>query len=491
MKRKPYLLLITLMAVATHVFAAADKGPFLATGIKIGEVDQTSAIIWVRLTESEQRIGKGAPVPTVTYYNEDTGEYEPRKGHNRPDKTPKLIYPEGADIKHIEGATPGADGRVRLKYRKSGAAVWKQVEWCPVDADKDYTHQFGIEGLESGSVYELNVEAAPLQGEHVTASITGTFKTAPDKKTEAPINFIVTTGTEYKDKETDDGYQFYTPALKLDPEFLVHTGDILYYDWLAKNKELALWHWDRMYSLPNHIDFHRQIASYFIKDDHDTWFDDCYPGQKTKFMGEFTYEQGTEIFLNEVPMGEKTYRTVRWGKDLQIWMVEGRDFRDPNPMEDGPDKTIWGAAQMEWFKSTVKASDATFKVLISPTPIVGPDRHKKNDNHANSGFAHEGAIIKQFIQTQENMVVVCGDRHWQYVSKDPETGVMEFSCGPGSDAHAGGWKEGEVHPEHCYLNVCGGFLEGAVDRKEGKASMTFRHFSPAGELLYEHVMSAE
>ena len=33
--------------------ANANGGPFMASGIKIGEVDQTSAIIWARLTENE------------------------------------------------------------------------------------------------------------------------------------------------------------------------------------------------------------------------------------------------------------------------------------------------------------------------------------------------------------------------------------------------------------------------------------------------------
>jgi len=305
------------------------------------------------------------------------------------------------------------------------------------------------------------------------------------------VNFIVTTGTSYNDKESDEGYQFYGSALELDPEFFVHTGDILYYDNDAKTKALALWHWDRQYSLPNHVDFHRQMTSYFIKDDHDTWFNDCYPGQKTKFMGEFTYEQGTEIFLYEVPMGDKTYRTVRWGKDLQIWMVEGRDFRSPNPAPDGPDKTIWGKEQMNWFKASVEASDATFKALISPTPVVGPDRIKKKDNHANSGFAHEGALIREFMAAQKNMVSVCGDRHWQYVSRDRQTGLMEFSCGPGSHAHAGGWSNEDKFEEHVYLNVCGGFLEGAVDREGGEPRLVFRHYDPAGNLLNEHVVKAE
>ncbi len=199
-------------------------------------------------------------------------------------------------------------------------------------------------------------------------------------------------------------------------------------------------------------------------------------------MGEFTWDQGLKIFPEEVPMGELTYRTIRWGKDLQIWLVEGRDYRSQNILDDGPEKSIWGKEQMEWFKSTVKASDATYRILISPTPVVGPDRVKKNDNHANAGFTYEGDVIRQFISEQENMYVICGDRHWQYISQDLETGVMEFSCGPGSDAHAGGWSNEQKLPEHLYLNVVGGFLEAEVSRKTGEPRLTVRHYNPDGHL---------
>lgn len=98
-------------------------------------------------------------------------------------------------------------------------------------------------------------------------------------------------------------------------------------------------------------------------------------------------------------------------------------------MPDGPEKTIWGHDQMEWFKSTVRQSDATFKVLISPTPFVGPDRGKKNDNHANIGFKYEDDQLNSLV-SRINMVAVRSDRRLQYSSRDAETGVMEFSCGP-------------------------------------------------------------
>ena len=365
------------------------------------------------------------------------------------------------------------------------------MEWSAVDPQKSFTHQFELNRLEAGTKYEFLVEASPMDQNQISASIEGTFQTAPAATERSEVNFIVTTGTSYPDKDTENGYQFYLNALKRQPEFFVHTGDIVYYDGQGKTLDLAEWHWDRMYSLPNNIEFHRQVASYFIKDDHDTWMNDCYPGMETRFMGDFTYEQGTQLFLDEVPMGDKTYRTIRWGKDLQIWLVEGRDYRSPNPSPDGPGKTIWGEEQMNWFKNTVSQSDATYKILISPTPVVGPDRPRKNDNHANEGFQHEGEMLRKFISDQKNMVTVCGDRHWQYVSEDLSTGLVEFSCGPGSDAHAGGWSQEDNFPEHIYLNVAGGFLEGALEYENDVPGLVFRHFSEEGELLNEHFVENE
>ena len=184
-------------------------------------------------------------------------------------------------------------------------------------------------------------------------------------------------------------------------------------------------------------------------------------------------------------MGEKTYRTIRWGKDLQVWLPEGRDFRSPNTMEDGPNKTIWGKQQMAWFKRTVAESDVTFKILISPTPVVGPDRAKgKNDNHSNAAFQHEGDMLRRFM-VKNNMISCCGDRHWQYHTVDDETGLKEFSCGPSTDEHAGGWRPGNKTEEHRFLRVRGGFLSVTVDHIDGKSTAIFRHHDVDGNVVNE------
>ena len=67
-------------------------------------------------------------------------------------------------------------------------------------------------------------------------------------------------------------------------------------------------------------------------------------------------------------------------------------------MPDGSDKTIWGKEQKEWFKKTVKESTATWKILVSPTPLVGPDRVQKDDNHSNIGFKHEGDELRNWFK---------------------------------------------------------------------------------------------
>ena len=73
------------------------------------------------------------------------------------------------------------------------------------------------------------------------------------------------------------------------------------------------------------------------------------------------------------------------------------NYRSPNNFEDGPDKTIWGRYQKKWFYETVEKSDATFKVLVTSSPILGPDKIGKNDNLSNEKYSYEqGEILELY-----------------------------------------------------------------------------------------------
>ncbi len=469
-----------------------QEGPYLATGIKVGEITDTEAVIWVRSTGQNKPVGKQAKIPVFTYLDEKDQQWHPVKyfkdkyKQDRPDRQCKVVFPEGYTVKNIEGAVPGIPAELRIAYKVKGKKNWQFTEWKQVDNRTDYSAQFALSHLKPGTPYSLRAETRAVGASDIGSFLDGQFSTAATASEIKSIHFMVTTCHEYDDQDDPDGggFKIYKHMQLQQPDFLVHTGDVVYYDQKAKTLALAYWHWQRMFGLANCIDFYRQVPCYFMKDDHDTWMNDCYPHSKTRFMGDFTFEEGVKTFYEQVPMSKKPYRTFRWGKDLQIWLVEGREYRMDNTMEDGPGKTIWGEEQMKWFEESFAASDATYRILISPTPIVGPDRPQKRDNHANSGFAHEGAKIRNFMAGQKNAFIVCGDRHWQYVSKDSATGLMEFSCGPASNEHASGWSQKNVLPEHQYLNVVGGYLGVRIQRMDRVAQIMFTHYGVNGNQLF-------
>ena len=486
-----------LFATTIFLLASCDgspmDGPNQATGLKIGEVTSNSAIVWVRLTRFTGRVSAGAPVPDTLYIHPDTGELvqDPPWPATPEDWGPVVEYPEGATIDSSEGAVPGAPGEARVRYRAGGEGEWRSTPWISVDPGRDFTHQFLLTNLESATHYEIVTEGRDPGSDKVGSSLDGKFSTAPLPNRPARIVFAATTGQAYPDQDAPGGgFKIYPSILDLEPDFFVHTGDILYYDQWGKSLDLARWGWARIFSLPTNFEFHRQLASYFMKDDHDTLSNDSWPTMQSEFMGEFTFAQGQAVFLEQLPMSEVTYRTFRWGQDLQIWMTENRDYRSANTDPDGPEKTIWGLEQKAWFMESFLASDATFRVLISPTPMLGPYNEGEIDNHTNlDGFYHEGEELRGFLAMHDNVIVVSGDRHYQYVIEDPDTGLREYATGPASDAHARGWNADEGRPEHRYLNVIGGFLTVTVERSDDVPRLIMRHHNVDGDILNEDMLT--
>lgn len=60
--------------------------------------------------------------------------------------------------------------------------------------------------------------------------------------------------------------------------------------------------------------------------------------------------------------------TYHW----RVWLLESREFRDPNPATPSPEKSLWGITQRAWLKETLAASPARLKLILTPQPLVGP-----------------------------------------------------------------------------------------------------------------------
>ena len=429
-------LLFFQIAVSSAAEQAEDFVGF-ATGVKVGEVTQTEAIIWARITSVE------------------TGN--------------TLVS---------EGSAPGALGGVEIAYRiEDSKEDYVTVERQVVAADSDYITQISLTNLKPNNSYVFTATAYSETGKK-GKTVEGKFRTPAEADSVVDVTAVVVTcqGLGSVD-DKKKGHWVYSEMLKHNPDFFIHTGDVVYYDRrsvqpYSKTVDACRQRWARMFSHEWNRDFNSQVSSYFMKDDHDVLKDDCWPGQT---FGELTFKKGLELFAEQTPQRELPYRKVRWGKDVEIWMLEGRDYRTKNPAPDGPEKTLLGARQKAWLKKTLKESDSTFKLVVFPSPVVGPDKKGKKDNHSNPTYATEGKELREFLAGVNNTYIVCGDRHWQYGSQDPETGIIEVCPGPINDEHTK--RGGNMHEDKNYQFYFGkgkgGFLKIFVTRREGKPQITF------------------
>jgi alkaline phosphatase D len=462
-----------------------SAGPFFGNGIHNGWADQNSIVIWTRLTKNPEmnRAGPKFLVPSA-------------QEHRHLDKlaNPDSIYiaqiPEGYSLEEMEGACPGMSGEVKLvcyPLRNPEDRIEKQ--WSSVDKNKNYTLQWKLDSLSPDTKYVIELETRKNGKTGVTSTMSGSFRTPPAPDSVRVINFCIVTCHDYPRRDDSiNGHKIYKAMLQPFPDFLVHTGDVEYYDKpgpFALTEGLMRFKWDRIFALPNQRDFYSQVTTYFMKDDHDVLRDDAFPGMK---YGTVSWERGLEIFDKEqFPSNDLPYKTIRWGRDLQIWLMEGRNFRSKNTDPDGSGKTIWGKEQKEWLFRTLKESDATFKLLITPGPILGPDRDKKSDNYSNKVFKYEGDEIREYLKQFNNVFICNGDRHWQYVTNIPGTSLWEFGTGPGSDTHAEGWNQNDFRPEHRFLRVKGGYLRGSVWRSGDMVNIKFQHCDVDGNIVHEEI----
>ncbi|MCA8996276.1 MAG: alkaline phosphatase D family protein [Planctomycetaceae bacterium] len=389
-----------------------------------------------------------------------------------------------------DGDVPGASGVARFEYSESRDFQNSRfTDWMKAVPEYDSIVRARLDGLEPGTRYFYRLIYGPEESAPQTGP-TREFKTLLSKEMRKPVSFIMGSCQNYaffmygKNQNSEPapeadrklGYPAYAAMLERKPDFFIGTGDIVYYDHPAATAAKTLPElrkkWHEQFRLPRLVDFFGETPAYWLKDDHDYRFNDSDLGGDRKPDP----PTGIAMFREQMPilpfgdLTTPTYRTHRIHADLQIWFLEGRDYRSPNRMEDGPEKSIWGDEQKAWLKRTLKESDATWKILVSPTPMVGPDSKNKKDNHTNlGGFRHEGTEFFEWVRDERiaGLMTFCGDRHWQYHSVHP-LGIEEFSCGALNDENAisgvrPGAKnstdpEGLIDQKFLYPKPSGGFL---------------------------------
>ncbi|MBA3538912.1 MAG: alkaline phosphatase D family protein [Deltaproteobacteria bacterium] len=122
--------------------------------------------------------------------------------------------------------------------------------------------------------------------------------------------------------------------------------------------------------------------------------------------------------------GEIRYRSWRWGAHLECFLLDCRRFRSANAAPDDPRKTMLGAAQLRWLLDGLRASTATFKLVLSSVPLD----FGFGDDHW-PAFGVERQTIFDAVVGVPGVVFASADQHW-FAAHRHAFGIREFQVGP-------------------------------------------------------------
>ena len=433
----------------------------------------------------------------------------------------RLTSVPGPDL-DAQGNIPGTRGGGYFEWT-AGQDFHQPLRtpWLEAKPKSDSIVRARLEKLKPGTRYAYRFVFGPDQ-DHTTTGPVRYFRTLDPTNTKATLTFCLGNCMNYhafmsgqangdgpvtatvEDKRL--GYPSFAAMLQLCPDFFIGAGDTVYYDHPTNAPATTLAEmrrkWHEQFRFPRLVSFFAACPVYWLKDDHDFRFDDADQtgGQSP------SPALGSSIFREQLPVlpqgddRSRNFRTHQVHPDLQIWFLEGRDFRSPNAQPDGPEKSLWGKEQRDWLERTLSASPATWKIIVTPTPMVGPDRANKKDNHTNpGGFHREAEDFFAWLKNQQlpNVLLFCGDRHWQYHSIHP-SGVEEYSMGALNDENSiAGIRpgnsqstdpEGRIRQVFLYPEATGGFICVRLQRqKDNTPELRIEFRDDQGKILHQEV----
>jgi PhoD-like phosphatase len=158
---------------------------------------------------------------------------------------------------------------------------------------------------------------------------------------------------------------------------------------------------------------------------------------------------GLRAFLDYTPVASapRLYRSLRWGRHLELFVLDTRSYRDANYAPDSPrdPKTMLGEEQLAWLKERLARSDATWKVIVSSVPMSIPTGFPPTngrDGWANfdqaTGFENELLDILRFMAENgvDDPVWITTDVHFAEAFRytpfpeHPDFAVHEIATGP-------------------------------------------------------------
>ena len=320
-----------------------------------------------------------------------------------------------------------APGEVDVEYGPLPAATPSRAR-LSVGRETDLTGKLALTGLHPATRYAYRVEQGG-QG------VTGQFVTAPAPEQPGRVSLLWSgdLGGGRFCRRLDEGYRIFRAMLRHQADFFLFVGDTIYADHRCGGPGLVPGADFEAHTLeqfrqkhrynredPAHDAFLKSTSVYAIWDDHEVRNDFAGPTEPLMPVGR-------QAFLEYWPVAAsaddptRLYRSFRWGRLLEIFILDTRQYRSDNGQPDGPGKTMLGNTQRRWLTDGVATSTATWKVVVSSVPLSIPTGRPHRDSWSNAsvwGLPQEGT---GFATERDAILHTCASAVFATSSSSPPT----------------------------------------------------------------------
>jgi len=372
------------------------------------------------------------------------------------------------------------DGPMTVRLEWAPVAAWDIVSKmatavAPVarsplfttSSESDFTLVVPLDGLTPATRYRLYVSVGTKRSERTSnearVAAQGEFTTLPDAQTHTPMTIAWSgdLGGQGRCRRGVAGYPIFDVMRAQQLDFFLFLGDTVYSDMTCPSPPnepgadflaTTLDEYRARHRYQRGAEALRRFLEttpiYAIWDDHEV---------RNNFSGPFDSQMpaGRQALREYWPIRiasddpQRLYRMVRAGADLELFILDTRQYRSPNADRDSATKTMLGEQQLQWLLTGLTGSTATWKVIVTSVPLSIPKggglNVPGNDGWSGgtdgTGFERERQVIVDYILGRglKNVVFLSGDIHSvQANAYDPngdETpDFHEFVVGPLSAA---------------------------------------------------------
>ena len=425
------------------------------------------------------------------------------------------------------------DGPAQVEVRFATVANWERfelggtqqssfvkTEQFMTKKEQDFTLKVPLKGLIPATRYRYDVRTIqPAQRSVSTIGTTqGEFMTAPLSDESVPATFLWSAdlGGQHRCRDEQSGYPIFDTMRVQKPDFTILLGDLIYADDTCPSPPNASGSAFTASTLNQYRAKHRyqhgslalqrflaSVPIWATWDDHDV---------RNNFSGRYEPQMpiGRQALLEYWPIRTppddptRLYRQLRYGADLEIFILDTRQYRSRNADLDGPNKTMLGPTQLAWLLDGLARSTAKWKLIATSVPLSSPKGGSLampgNDSWARgedgTGFQTELRVIVDTILLRQirNVVWLAGDVHYvQANAYDPNgDGVIdfhEFIGGPLSGASMS-----PLLPDPAFKPTTlfseGGFMNfGKVTVRGATLDMTI--IDDSGKVRFSHQLTAQ